>query len=72
MLAEDKDEWARLVRDAKVHEIIYRELVAGIVKDSSRDAYRAIIARLVDAVIGDGVHGIVVNPAGSGRTTTFT
>lgn len=34
---------------AKVHEIIYRELVAGIVKDSSRDAYRAIIARLVDA-----------------------
>lgn len=34
---------------AKVHEIIYRELVAGIVKDSSRDAYRAVIARLVDA-----------------------
>lgn len=34
---------------AKVHEIIYRELVAGIVKDNSRDAYRAIIARLVDA-----------------------
>ncbi|WP_077963434.1 aspartate/glutamate racemase family protein [Ensifer adhaerens] len=34
---------------AKVHEIIYRELVAGVVKDSSRDAYRAIIARLVDA-----------------------
>lgn len=34
---------------AKVHEIIYRELVAGVVKDSSRDAYRGVIARLVDA-----------------------
>lgn len=34
---------------AKVHEIIYRELVAGIVKDSSRDTYRAVIGRLVDA-----------------------
>ncbi|MGE6781648.1 aspartate/glutamate racemase family protein [Ensifer adhaerens] len=34
---------------AKVHEIIYRELVAGIVRDSSRDIYRAVIGRLVDA-----------------------
>ncbi|WP_104667366.1 aspartate/glutamate racemase family protein [Ensifer adhaerens] len=34
---------------AKVHEIIYRELVAGIVRDSSRDTYRAVIGRLVDA-----------------------
>ncbi len=34
---------------ATVHRIIYEELVAGIVDDESRSAYRAIIARLVDA-----------------------
>jgi aspartate racemase len=33
---------------ATVHRIIYEELVAGIVSDASRDAYRAIIARLVE------------------------
>ncbi|MBD0414657.1 aspartate/glutamate racemase family protein [Oryzicola mucosus] len=31
-----------------VHDIIYRELVAGKVEDSSREAYRAVIARLVE------------------------
>lgn len=33
---------------AVVHDIIYRELVAGQVLSASRDAYRDIIARLVD------------------------
>ena len=32
---------------ATVHRIIYEELVAGIVRPESRDAYRAVIARLV-------------------------
>lgn len=32
---------------ATVHGIIYRELVAGVVHDDSRTAYRAVIARLV-------------------------
>ena len=31
-----------------VHDIIYDELVSGIVRDESRGAYRAIIARLID------------------------
>ncbi len=34
---------------AVAHRIIYDELVAGVVSEASRDAYRAIIARLVDA-----------------------
>ena len=34
---------------ATVHRIIYEELVAGIVDDGSRSAYRALIARLVEA-----------------------
>lgn len=34
---------------ATVHRIIYEELVAGRVLQASRDAYRAIIARLVEA-----------------------
>jgi len=42
-----------LVPDAEdrqtVHRIIYDELVKGIVRPESRDAYRRIIARLVDA-----------------------
>ena len=42
-----------LVPDAEdrqtVHRIIYEELVKGIVRPDSRDAYRRIIARLVDA-----------------------
>jgi aspartate racemase len=33
---------------ATVHRIIYEELVAGRVLDTSREAYRAVIARLVD------------------------
>ena len=32
-----------------MHRIIYEELVAGIVDDGSRSAYRAVIARLVEA-----------------------
>ncbi|CAN5653939.1 aspartate/glutamate racemase family protein [soil metagenome] len=32
----------------RVHEIIYTELVAGIVTPASRDRYRAVIARLID------------------------
>jgi aspartate racemase len=31
-----------------VHRVIYDELVQGIVRDESRDAYRGVIARLVD------------------------
>lgn len=42
-----------LVPDAEdrqtVHRIIYDELVKGIVRPDSRDAYRRVIARLVDA-----------------------
>ncbi|UYY75830.1 aspartate/glutamate racemase family protein [Sphingomonas sp. R1] len=34
---------------ATVHRIIYEELVAGRILPASRDAYRAIIARLVEA-----------------------
>lgn len=34
---------------ATVHRVIYEELVAGQVVPASREAYRAIIARLVDA-----------------------
>lgn len=34
---------------ATVHRIIYEELVAGKILPASRDAYRAVIARLVDA-----------------------
>ena len=33
---------------ATVHRIIYEELVAGKVLSPSRDAYRAVIARLVE------------------------
>ncbi len=33
---------------AQVHRVIYDELVAGQVLDSSRDAYRAIIERLIE------------------------
>jgi len=31
-----------------VHDIIYRELIAGVVSEASRQAYRAVIARLVE------------------------
>lgn len=33
---------------ATVHEIIYRELVSGVVRDGARERYRAVIARLVE------------------------
>jgi aspartate racemase len=39
-----------------IHRIIYEELVAGQVLPASRDAYRAIIARLVD----DGAEAIIL------------
>jgi aspartate racemase len=39
-----------------VHAIIYDELVAGIVRPESRDAYRAVIARLV----ADGTQAIIL------------
>ena len=41
---------------AEVHRIIYEELCLGIVLDSSREAYRAAIGRLVEA----GAEGIVL------------
>ncbi|MCD1643745.1 aspartate/glutamate racemase family protein [Aurantimonas coralicida] len=34
---------------ATIHRVIYEELVAGQIVDTSRDAYRAVIARLVNA-----------------------
>lgn len=49
-----------LVPDAEdraiVHDIIYKELVAGIVSDASRALYRDIIGRLVDR----GAEGIIL------------
>lgn len=39
-----------------VHDVIYKELVLGQVKPESREAYRAIIARL----IGQGAEGIIL------------
>lgn len=33
---------------ALVHRIIYEELIAGVIRDESRAAYRGVIARLVD------------------------
>ena len=39
-----------------IHRIIYEELVAGQALPASRDAYRAIIARLVD----DGAEAIIL------------
>ncbi|USU05611.1 aspartate/glutamate racemase family protein [Sphingomonadaceae bacterium OTU29LAMAA1] len=41
---------------ATVHRIIYEELVAGRIESSSRDAYRAVIARLVD----DGAQAVIL------------
>ncbi len=31
-----------------VHDVIYRELVAGVVREESREAYRAIMASLAE------------------------
>ena len=39
-----------------VHRVIYDELVLGIVREESREAYRRVISRLVDA----GAEGIVL------------
>ncbi|MCX5215105.1 aspartate/glutamate racemase family protein [Kitasatospora sp. NBC_00240] len=41
---------------AEVHRVIYQELCLGIVREESRDAYRAVIADLVSA----GAEGIVL------------
>jgi aspartate racemase len=40
---------------ATVHRIIYDELCLGVIRDESRDAYRQVIRRLVEA----GVEGII-------------
>ena len=41
---------------ATVHRIIYEELVAGIVRSESREAFRAVIARLV----ANGAEGVIL------------
>jgi aspartate racemase len=41
---------------ATVHRVIYEELVRGVVKPESRDAYRAVIRRLVD----EGAEGVIL------------
>ncbi|QEE42574.1 MULTISPECIES: aspartate/glutamate racemase family protein [unclassified Methylobacterium] len=41
---------------ARIHRIIYEELVAGIVRAESREAYRAIMARLVE----EGAEAIIL------------
>lgn len=41
---------------AEVHRIIYDELVVGVVRDDSRDAYRKVIRRLVDR----GAEGVIL------------
>jgi aspartate racemase len=57
---EDKFGLEVLVPEAEdrkaVHEIIYRELVAGQVLDASREVYRAVIARLVER----GAQGVIL------------
>ena len=50
VLIPDKDD------RALVHRVIYDELVHGILRESSRQAYRAVIERLVQA----GAQGIVL------------
>lgn len=41
---------------ALVHRVIYEELVAGIVREESREAYRGVIARLVER----GAQGVIL------------
>lgn len=41
---------------AEVHRVIYEELVLGVIRDSSREAYRAVIDRLVAA----GAEGVIL------------
>ena len=55
---------------ATIHRVIYEELVAGKVVPASRDAYRAIIARLVEAgaeaiILGCTEIMLLVQPADS-------
>ena len=40
-----------------VHDVIYDELVPGIVRDESRDEYRRVIDRLVDAAPQGVIYG---------------
>ncbi|MEO0590592.1 MAG: aspartate/glutamate racemase family protein, partial [Pseudomonadota bacterium] len=42
---------------ADIHRIIYDELIAGEVLDTSRDTYREVIARLVEAGAGGVILG---------------
>lgn len=39
-----------------VHDVIYDELVHGVVRDESREAYRSVVARLVDR----GTEGVIL------------
>jgi aspartate racemase len=41
---------------AEVHRVIYEELVVGVVRDESRQAYRDVIARLVER----GAEGVIL------------
>ena len=41
---------------ALVHQVIYDELVAGVVREESREAYRCVIARLVER----GAQGVIL------------
>ncbi|HEX6358512.1 aspartate/glutamate racemase family protein [Actinophytocola sp.] len=41
---------------AEVHRVIYEELVVGVVREESRQAYRDVIARLVDR----GAEGVIL------------
>ena len=50
---------------AVVHRVIYDELVQGRVEPASREAYRGVIARLVQAVVAEGF----VNRLGFGIVT---
>jgi len=43
-----------------VHEIIYGELVHGVVTDDARERYRDVMARLHDAGAGAGAEGIIL------------
>ena len=39
-----------------VHQVIYEELVAGVVREQSREAYRSVIARLIER----GAEGVIL------------
>jgi aspartate racemase len=41
---------------AIVHRVIYEELIAGVIREKSREAYREVIARLV----GRGAQGVIL------------